>query len=70
MNQKRNEVSEPDPLIDEVRGIRRSISDRYGNDVDRLYAHLRDVQRQYAGRIVSRKRSRTASAISKTPNLP
>lgn len=47
-----------DPLIDEVRALRRTISDFYGNDVDRLYEHLRDVQCQYASRGVSQKRAR------------
>ena len=60
MNPKQNEGPQADPLIDEVRHIRKSISDVYGNDVDRLYDHLREVQRQYAGRVVSRKRSRVA----------
>ena len=36
-----------DPLIDEVRSIRREISERYGNDVDRLCDHLRELERQH-----------------------
>ncbi len=36
-----------DPLIDEVRAIRREISERYGNDVDRLCDHLRELERQH-----------------------
>ena len=43
-----------DPLIDEVRAVRKAISDANGNDVSRLGEALRQVQRQYADR-VSRK---------------
>jgi hypothetical protein len=48
--------SPPDPLIDEVRAVRRSISERFGNDVNQLWAHLREVQRVHQARVVSRKR--------------
>ena len=41
-----------DPLIDEVRAIRKEISDEFGNDVGRLCEHLRQVEKQYADRIV------------------
>ncbi len=66
MTPEPNEESGTDPLIDEVRGIRRAISNLYDNDIDRLYEHLREVQRQYAGRIVSRKRSRGVARILKS----
>ena len=39
-----------DSLIDEVRRIRRGISEQYGNDVDRLCDHLTDVSQDYAAR--------------------
>ena len=39
-----------DPLIDEVRAIRREICREFGNDVDRLCDHLREVERQYESR--------------------
>jgi hypothetical protein len=42
----------PDPLIDEIRAIRKHISDTHGNDVRRLAEHLLKVQRQYADRVV------------------
>jgi hypothetical protein len=41
-----------DPLIDEVRAIRKRISDKFGNDVDRLIDHLRQVEKQQPARIV------------------
>ena len=37
-----------DPLIDEVRAIRRAISEQYDNDVDRLCDHLQELERQHA----------------------
>ena len=38
-------VSEiPDPLVDEVRSIRKKISEQFGNDVDRLCEHLESIE--------------------------
>jgi hypothetical protein len=39
-----------DTLIDEVRRIRQDICNQFGNDVDRLFDHLLEVQRDYAAR--------------------
>ena len=39
-----------DPLIDEVRAIRRSICDEFGNDVEKLVEHLRAVEAEYRTR--------------------
>ena len=44
----------PDPLIDEVRKIRRDLSERFCNDVDKLCDHLQSVERSVAGRLVRR----------------
>lgn len=52
-----------DPLIDEVRSIRRAISDEHGNDVGRLCDHLRDVQRRYASRVVRRQSAASVGAV-------
>jgi hypothetical protein len=41
---------ESDPLIDEVRRIRREICERTGHDLDRLAEELRQVEREYAQR--------------------
>jgi hypothetical protein len=41
-----------DPLIDEVRAIRRAISEQFGNDVDRLCDHLQELERQHPERLV------------------
>ena len=39
-----------DALIDEVRRIRRDICNQFGNDVDRLCDHLREVEQDCAAR--------------------
>lgn len=48
--QNQNDFDRSDPLIDEVRGIRRAICAEFGNDVDRLFEHLRQVELDYAAR--------------------
>ena len=39
----------PDPLIDEIRAIRRSIAEQFNNDLDQLVEHLRKIEKQYPG---------------------
>ena len=39
-----------DAIVDEVRRIRRCICERAQNDVDRLAAELREVEREYGAR--------------------
>jgi len=36
-----------DPLIDEVRAIRKKLSDRFGNDVQKLAEYVRAVGEQH-----------------------
>ena len=43
-----NQTSEP--LVDEVRNIRAQIAEEFGNDLDKLVAHLRQVERDYSER--------------------
>jgi hypothetical protein len=42
----------PDPLINEVRALRKEDSDPHGNNVDRPVNDLRQVNLQLIGRIV------------------
>jgi hypothetical protein len=42
-----------DPLIDEVRAIRREISERFGNDVDQLCDHLQELERLHGEWIIA-----------------
>lgn len=46
-----------DPLIDEVRAIRRAISEQCANDVDRLCDHLQELERQHPERIAQAARN-------------
>lgn len=44
---------EYDPIVEEVRASARQREIELGNDVARYCAHLREVQKEYAGRLVS-----------------
>ena len=59
MSEAPRPIKQPaDPLLDEVRAVRKSISDEFDNDVDRLCEDLRQIERQYASRIVEPARRR------------
>ncbi len=51
----------PDPLIDEVRAIRRAISEEFGHDVGRLCKHLRHLEEAHRDRVVQRDPSAEAN---------
>ena len=51
----------PDPLIDEVRAIRKKLGDRFGNDVQRLGEYLRRFGEAYRKR--PSRSSRRASVV-------
>ena len=72
MHLTNDDLPHSDPLIEEVRALRRGISERFGNDVDRLCAHLREVQRQHGGRVVSRsaKGARSTQPSGMVPKAP
>lgn len=40
-----------DPLIEEVRLVRKMISDQFDNDVDRLCIHLKELEAQNLDRV-------------------
>jgi hypothetical protein len=50
MDHPNSTEDQADPLIDEVRAIRRSICDQFDNDVDRLTEHLRQIEHDYLTR--------------------
>lgn len=41
------------PIVEEVRERRRILSERYGHDLQKYYEHLRELQLQYASRLVN-----------------
>jgi len=49
----------PDPLIDEIRAIRKSIHDRFGGDIAKIAAHANEVSRKYRMQRSSRARGKT-----------
>jgi hypothetical protein len=42
--------TEADDVIEEVREIRRQISARYDNDLDKLFDHYMEIQKRHAHR--------------------
>jgi len=46
-----------DPLIDEIRDVRRRISQRFDHDPRKLVEHYRQMQEQYQDRLVGHKES-------------
>jgi ribosome maturation factor RimP len=42
----------PDPVIDEIREVRRRISARFDDDPERLVAYYMEVQKQYGDRLL------------------
>jgi len=54
--------SSPDPLIDEIRSVKESVSARFGHDIRRLCEHLRQAQEKSGHRLVRRKSGPGASA--------
>ncbi len=54
----------PDPLIDEVRAVRKALGDRFGNDVERLGEYLQRFGDAYRKR--SSRASRSAGVLRST----
>ncbi len=50
--QRRGGAGPADPLIDEVRAWRRTLWQRFDDDPDRVYAHLRELEKAYGDRVV------------------
>lgn len=44
-----------DPIIKEIRNIRKNIESEYLNDSQKYFEHLRDLQEQFRTRLVCRK---------------
>jgi hypothetical protein len=62
MNESRNDGPEQgDPLIDEIRAIRKQISEEHGNDIRRLGEYLKKVQEQYADRLVRNPKEKASA---------
>jgi hypothetical protein len=44
---------DPDPMLDEIREIRKRIWREHGNDPQRVYEHYVEYQQQFSDRLVS-----------------
>jgi hypothetical protein len=48
------DAEQPDPMLDEIRAIREQISREHGDDLDRLFEHYVEYEKQFKGRLISR----------------
>jgi hypothetical protein len=53
-----------DPVIEEVREVRRRISARVGHDPTRLVAYYIELQRQYPGRLIAAPEAEGVGVLS------
>ncbi len=51
MNEQRDESTQGDPLIDEVRAVRKAIADQFENDIDKLCDELQRREQEHSDRI-------------------
>ena len=56
--------SRNDPVIDEIREVRRRISARFGHDAERLVAYYIELQRRYQDRLIEPEKSPNAISTS------
>jgi hypothetical protein len=47
-------ASAEDPIVDEMRAVRRELADRFGDDIDALCDFLAQEEQQHADRLVNR----------------
>ncbi len=51
MSEQRDESIQDDPLIDEVRAVRKAIADQFENDIDKLCDELQRREQEHPDRI-------------------
>ena len=57
-----------DPIVKEVRNTRRTIMERFGNDPDRYWAHLKDKQKEHPNRYISAEElDKAKRAVAESP---
>lgn len=52
MNHTKEHSSYVDPLVDEVRNVRKAISETFDHDVDKLCDYLQHIEQQHQERVV------------------
>jgi len=44
-----------DPIVEEIRRVRSTHAARYGNDLDRIFAAIKEEEKKYAAKLVNRE---------------
>jgi hypothetical protein len=57
----------PDPVIDEIREVRRRISARFDNDPERLVAYYMELQKQYGDQLLDSTQDQRPAEIDPVP---
>ncbi|NKC11149.1 MAG: hypothetical protein GKR94_02760 [Gammaproteobacteria bacterium] len=52
MNHPKEHKSYVDPLVDEVRDVRKALSETFDNDIKKLCDYLRRIEEQHQDRII------------------
>uniref|UniRef100_UPI00405797EC hypothetical protein n=1 Tax=Candidatus Electronema sp. TaxID=2698783 RepID=UPI00405797EC len=47
-----------DPIVEEIRKFRAAHAAKHGNDIDRIFAAIKEGEKQHADRLVNREASR------------
>ena len=56
----------PDPVIDEIREVRRRISARFDDDPEQLVAYYMELQKQYGDRLLDSEQNRQEAELDAT----
>ena len=44
-----------DPIVEEIRRVRSAHAAKYGNDLDRIFAAIKEEEKKFAARLVDRE---------------
>ena len=44
-----------DPIVEEIRRVRSAHAAKYGNDLDRIFAAIKEEEKKYTARLVNRE---------------
>ena len=47
-----------DPIVEEIRAFRSAHAAKYGNDLDRIFIAIKELEKQHAYRLVNRETKR------------
>ena len=61
MSERQSPEQVLDPMIDEVRNVRRELSERFGNDVAKLCDFLEKIEAEHVAQLVAADREQVAT---------